>query len=62
MIVKYLSWKETDVFSFNMLSKSHLKQGQSHVEGFYDVTFTGQRMVSPSRLSPRHLTLKRRRI
>ena len=54
----HLSREETNVFPLNMFAKCHLEQCQSHVQSLNNVTFPGQRMIPPGRLSPGHLALK----
>ena len=46
------------MFPFNVFAKRHLQQSEPHVQSLDDVALTGQWMVSTSRLSTRHLTLK----
>ena len=46
------------MLSLNVFSERHLQQRQSHVESLDDIALSRQRMVSPGRLSARHLTLE----
>ena len=54
----YLSRKEAYVLPFNVFSKSHLQQSQSHMESLYDVAFSCKGMISARRFSSWHLTLQ----
>ena len=46
------------MFPLYVFPKSHLQEGEPHVQGLDDVALSGQWVVPASRLSSRHLTLK----
>ena len=50
-----LPCEEADVFALHVLPEGHLQQRQSHVERLHDVTVGHQRVLTPQRLTPRHL-------